>query len=43
MKWISRLFRKLVRLIVVTVTLTVVIILLDALLSPDGRGVDPTA
>ncbi len=42
MKWAGRLLRKLVRLAVVTVTLTVLVILLDALLSPDGRGVDRT-
>lgn len=42
MKWASRLLRKLVRLAVVTVTLTALVILLDALLSPDGRGVDRT-
>ena len=42
MKWIGRQFRKLIRLVVVTVTLTVVVVLLDALLSPDGRGTDPT-
>ncbi|MFN8616352.1 MAG: hypothetical protein U0837_04605 [Dehalococcoidia bacterium] len=35
MKWIGRQFRKLIRLIVITVTLTVVIVLLDALLSPE--------
>lgn len=37
MKWLGRLVRKLVRLVVVTATLTVVIILLDALLSPDDH------
>ena len=37
MKWLGRLVRKLIRLVVVSVTLTVVIILLDALLSPDDR------
>ncbi len=42
MKWAGRLLRKLVRLAVVTVTLTALVILLDALLSPDGRGVDRT-
>ena len=36
MKWIGRQFRKLVRLVVITVTLTVVIVLLDALLSPEA-------
>lgn len=44
MKWIGRQFRKLIRLIVITVTLTVVIVLLDALLSPDqdrGGGREP--
>jgi hypothetical protein len=38
MKWIGRQFRKLIRLIVITVTLTVVIVLLDALLSPEEPG-----
>ena len=42
MKWVGRLLGKLVRLAVVTVTLTALVILLDALLSPDGRGVDRT-
>ena len=36
MKWLGRLFRKVVRLAVVTATLTVVIIVLDAVLSPDS-------
>lgn len=36
MKWLGRLVRKLVRLAVVTATLTVVIIILDAVLSPDS-------
>lgn len=43
MKWIGRQFRKLIRLIGITVTLTVVVVLLDALLSPEGRGSDRTA
>lgn len=43
MKWIGRQFRKLVRLVVITVTLTVVVVLLDALLSPDDRRVDRAA
>ena len=36
MKWLGRLVRKVVRLAVVTATLTVVIIVLDAVLSPDS-------
>lgn len=42
MKWLGRQARKLVRLVVITLTLTVVVVLLDALLSPDGRGSDRT-
>ncbi|MGE3073757.1 MAG: hypothetical protein AB7N24_06660 [Dehalococcoidia bacterium] len=40
MKWLGRLVKKLVRLVVVTAVLTTLVILLDALLSPDGKEID---
>lgn len=43
MKWLGRLVRKVVRLAVVTATLTVVIIVLDAVLSPDSVDNRPTS
>lgn len=36
MKWFGRLVKKLARLVVITTTLTAIIVLLDAVLSPDG-------
>ena len=36
MKWLGRLLRKLIRLAVITTVLTEVIVLLDAVLSPDS-------
>lgn len=36
MKWLGRLFRKLIRLAIITTVLTAVIVLLDAVLSPDS-------
>ncbi len=40
MKWFGRLLKKMVRLAVITSALTIVVILLDALLSPDGNELD---
>ncbi|MEO8540199.1 MAG: hypothetical protein ABI577_10705 [bacterium] len=40
MKWIGRLFRKLFRLVLISIALTVVTVLLDALLSPDDARAD---
>ena len=37
MKWLQRLFKKVIRLAIITSALTTAIILLDALLSPDGK------
>jgi len=39
MKWLGRLVKRFVRLTVFASALTVAIILLDALLSPDGKDV----
>lgn len=36
MTWLGRLAKKLVRLVVITTTLTALVIVLDAVLSPDG-------
>jgi|GEM_PF-4786852 len=38
MKWLGRMFRRVVRLVIVTATLTAIIVVLDAVLSP---GDDP--
>ncbi len=43
MKWLLRLFRKLLRLAVASLVFTVVVVVLDALLSPDGRESDRPA
>ncbi|MGE0599024.1 MAG: hypothetical protein AB7J35_08750 [Dehalococcoidia bacterium] len=40
MKWLGRLVKKLVRVVVATAVLTTLVILLDALLSPDGREIE---
>jgi hypothetical protein len=39
MKWLGRLLKKLIRLVVVASALATVIVLLDALLSPDGKDI----
>ena len=41
MNWLVRLVRKLVRLAVITATLTAIVIVLDAVLSPDTDEVRP--
>jgi hypothetical protein len=37
MKWLGRMFKRLTMLVVVTATLTAVIVVLDAVLSPDDH------
>lgn len=40
MKWLGRLLKKMVRLVVLTAALSTAVVLLDALLSPDGKDID---